>query len=108
MKTTLNGGGWCVPITVWQVEFPNATGIAICRGEEGEGRKPRWNELEGKLSGGCALSHMGKNVLSVTFFRSVLRGVKGIRSLSRRANSRLAELSGTARESEAGRRDGRP
>lgn len=82
MKTTLNGGGWCVPITVWQVEFPNATGIAICRGEGGEGRKPRWNELEGKLSGGCALSHMGKNVLSVTFFRSVLRGVKGIRSSS--------------------------
>ena len=102
MKTTLKGGGWC------QSRFGRwrATGIAICRG--GEGRKPRWNELEGKLSGGCALSHMGKNVLSVTFFRSVLRGVKGIRSLSRRANSRLAELSGTARESEAGRRDGRP
>lgn len=85
-----------------------ATGIAICRG--GEGRKPRWNELEGKLLGRGRVRFIarGKNVLSVTFFRSVLRGVKGIRSLSRRANSRLAELSGTARESEAGRRDGRP
>lgn len=45
MKTTLKGGGWC------QSRFGRwrATGIAICRG--GEGRKPRWNELEGKLSG---------------------------------------------------------
>lgn len=59
-----------------------ATGIAICRG--GEGRKPRWNELEGKLLGRGRVRFIarGKNVLSVTFFRSVLRGVKGIRSSS--------------------------
>lgn len=76
--------------------------------KEGNHGGMNWKENCRGGEGGCALSHVGKNVLSVTFFRSVLRGVKGIRSLSRRANSRLAELSGTARESEAGRRDGRP
>lgn len=80
-----------------------ATGIAICRG--GEGRKPRWNELEGKLLGRGRVRFIarGKNVLSVTFFRSVLRGVKGIRSSSEFEISRALGDS-----TEAGRRDGRP
>lgn len=50
--------------------------------EEKEGRKPRWNELEGKLSagggrGGGALSHVGKKLLSVTFFASFCTRSKG-------------------------------
>ena len=96
-----------VPITVWQVARNWYRNLSRRRRKE---TTVEWigRKIVGGEERGCALSHVGKNVLSVTFFRSVLRGVKGIRSLSRRANSRLAELSGTARESEAGRRDGRP
>ena len=72
-----------VPITVWQVArnwYRNLSRRRRRRKEttvEWIGRK-----IVGGEERGCALSHVGKNVLSVTFFRSVLRGVKGIRSSS--------------------------
>lgn len=50
--------------------------------KEGNHGGMNWKENCRGGEGGCALSHVGKNVLSVTFFRSVLRGVKGIRSSS--------------------------
>lgn len=75
--------------------------------EEKEGRKPRWNELEGKLSAGGGEGEglyrtWERNCYPLRFSLRSVRGVKGIRSLSRRANSRLAELWGSH-----SRRDGR-
>lgn len=65
--------------------------------EEKERRKPRWNELEGKLSAGGGEGEglyrtWERNCYPLRFSLRSVRGVKGIRSLSRRANSRLAEL----------------
>lgn len=77
--------------------------------EEGNHGGMNWKEncrAEGEREEGRRFIARGKEIAIRYVFRFVLRGVKGIRSLSRRANSRLAELSGPASSQRDSRRRG--
>lgn len=111
MKTTLSGGGgerrWCVAITVWQVARANSQrdryrNLSRRRRREGNHGGMNWKENCRPEGDRGLYRTWERNCYPLRFSLRSVRGVKGIRSLSRRANSRLAELWGSH-----SRRDGR-